>query len=626
MDWILKKNLLQLSAMTALRLVVCIYSIFSLKWKVYSADGHLVAAVFTFKAIEGRVGEPIQAQLTIHSHLHANSVPIRLSELTLTFEDGLPCLIIVDSSRQNAPMEVGKGSTLLYHVTFDEVLDEPGTTSPSSSALDTARPLSGSADLVFSPGIDKVFSFTIVPRDAGEVVASKVSLSMREELFDLNIIVLLRDHVSRSDWWLQGETGLSRKKLGLEHPCSISILPKPPKMQITFPGLRKAYYTDETVKIQVELTNEEDEDTDVRIVVQLTGNTHNVPIVHWASTFDPASSNESDNISILSDSTSPEHSLGRLSSSAIRVKTLIFQAQSETAEYTLELKAHYHLVSDPHTSIVKVETKELIFVRPFDSNFKFIPHILSDPWPNYFHVDDVDDEGTSVPNSSGLIQEWSVVATLASFALESLLVQSIILKIQEARYGTSCEIQKSDDTSPTTITLGQNGSIDRSFRLKIQKQSLEDRRSSTLQFDLEVLWSLKSDDTNTATTLIPLPHLTIPFGEPRVLASIQKSATIAPLIHVSYTLENPSMHLLTFQLSMDSNEDFAFSGPKIITVQLVPLSRHTVRYNLLPSRKGTWIRPNLKVVDVGYGKTLKVSAADGSKCNNNGLAIWVDEG
>ncbi|MCJ1382147.1 hypothetical protein MMC17_005259 [Xylographa soralifera] len=590
----------------------------------YDSTAPSLSAGFTFRATDGRVGEPIQAQLTIHSHLHANSAAIRLSELALTFEGGIAGLTIVDNSKQRAALDISKGSTIFYHITFDKTSEDLGTTSSPSSVSETTKPLSGSADLVFSPGIDKVFFFVIVPHDSGGVVASRVCLGMREEQFDLNIIVPLRDHVSRTSWWLQGETGLLREKLDLEHPCSINILPKPPKMQITFPGLRKAYYTDEIVEIQVEVTNQEMEATDIGVVVQLIGNTQNVPVIHWISTSYIESSNKADNNPVPSGTITSEHSLGRLHSSATRSKTLVFQASSETAEYTLELKAHYHLVSDPHTSIVKVETKELIFIRPLDSKFEFRPHVHSDPWPNYFHVDDVDD-GRTVSKSSGIKQEWFVTAKLASFALEPLLVQAIRLNIQDVRHGASCQAIASDDTSQTAIILDPNSSVERDFRLIVQDATLEDRGSSTLRLELEVRWKLRTDSANIVTTFMPLPHLTIPFGEPRVLASVQKPTTLAPLVHVLYTVENPSVHLLNFQLSMDSSEDFAFSGPKIVTVQLLPLSRHTVRYNLLPARSGTWIRPNLKVVDVGFGKTLKVSAADGCKGDKLGLAIWVDE-
>ncbi|MCJ1284797.1 hypothetical protein MMC26_004133 [Xylographa opegraphella] len=582
-----------------------------------------LSAVFTFKATEVRVGEPMQAQLTIHSHLHPDSAAIRLSEIALMLEGGIPGLVIADDSSQRAPLDITKGSTFLYHITFDEASKEPGTASPPPSMFDTTKPLSGSADLIFFPGIDKVFFFTIVPRHAGEVVACRVCLGIREEQFDLNIIVPLRDHISRTNWWLQGQTGLLREKLDLEHPCSIVVRPKPPKIQIAFPGLRKAYYTDETVEIKVEVTNEEREDTDVGLSVQLISNAQNVPMIHWTSPSYPESSNNTAIDSVPSGTITPEHSLGRLQSSATRSKALMFQASSETAEYTLELKAHYHLVSDPHTSIVKAETKELIFMRPFDSNFEFKPHVHPDPWPNYFQLHDVD-YGRIVSKSTGIIQEWSVTAKFTSFALEPLLIQAMYLIVREIRHDISCQVVTSDDASQTAITLDPTGSIDRDFRFIIQDAALEDRRPSTLRFELEVLWKLRSESAKAITTFMPLPHLTVPLGEPRVLASVQKQTILSPLVHVLYTLENPSMHLLTFQLSMDSSEDFAFSGPKIVRVQLLPLTRHTVRYSLLPARSSTWIRPNLKVVDIGFGKTLQVSAAGSSKSDKLGLAIWID--
>ena len=78
---------------------------------------------------------------------------------------------------------------------------------------------------------------------------------------------------------------------------------------------------------------------------------------------------------------------------------------------------------------------------------------------------------------------------------------------------------------------------------------------------------------------------------------------------------------------MEGSEEFAFSGPKSMSVQLVPISRHTVRYNVLPARRGLWIRPVLRVVDVGFGKVLRVGAAGGCKGEKAGVGVrvWVGE-
>ena len=84
------------------------------------------------------------------------------------------------------------------------------------------------------------------------------------------------------------------------------------------------------------------------------------------------------------------------------------------------------------------------------------------------------------------------------------------------------------------------------------------------------------------------------------------------------------MHVLSFSISMEASEDFAFSGPKATAVQLVPLSRHVVRYKLLPLMKGKWISPQIKVLDVHWNKILKPVATGDMKSDRRGVLIWVD--
>jgi len=98
---------------------------------------------------------------------------------------------------------------------------------------------------------------------------------------------------------------------------------------------------------------------------------------------------------------------------------------------------------------------------------------------------------------------------------------------------------------------------------------------------------------------------------------------VTGLIHMDYTLENPTMHFLTFELSMEASEEFGFSGPKLRTLQLLPMSRQTARYNLLPLVTGVWMTPQLRVVDRYFNKTLKVQATDGVWNDKKGVSVWV---
>jgi solute carrier family 25 protein 38 len=92
---------------------------------------------------------------------------------------------------------------------------------------------------------------------------------------------------------------------------------------------------------------------------------------------------------------------------------------------------------------------------------------------------------------------------------------------------------------------------------------------------------------------------------------------------MDYVLENPTTYHLTFELNMEASEEFGFSGPKLRSLHLLPLSRQTVRYNLYPLVKGTWITPTLKVMDRYFNQTLKVVATDGLKAGKKGVGVWI---
>ena len=85
------------------------------------------------------------------------------------------------------------------------------------------------------------------------------------------------------------------------------------------------------------------------------------------------------------------------------------------------------------------------------------------------------------------------------------------------------------------------------------------------------------------------------------------------------------MHFLTFNLTLESSEDYAFSGWKAASVSLVPVSRHTVMYRLLLSKTAIWTNVNLAVVDAYFGKQLRVlPAGDGVKSDKKGnISVWI---
>jgi hypothetical protein len=115
--------------------------------------------------------------------------------------------------------------------------------------------------------------------------------------------------------------------------------------------------------------------------------------------------------------------------------------------------------------------------------------------------------------------------------------------------------------------------------------------------------------------------------EPRVLASVYHAAKpeddIPGLLQMDMTVENPSNHFLTFGLSMEPSEDFAFSGAKQTTLNLLPQSRRTITYRLFPHVSGVYIRPKLTVRDKYFQKVLRIIPTEGMKIDEEGLLVWV---
>lgn len=554
-----------------------------------------------------------------------NSAPINLSEITIIFEGGLKLVKISYDEGPSDPVG-SRDKVYLYDVPLGDSIIPPEMDEVSESILRSPATLLGSSDLRFHPGVTKVFEVNMIPRESGEARAAKALLALREEMFDADVTIPIREEATRSDWWYKSELGLARKKLDMEFTCSVRIQPKPPKLQIELPGLKKAYYTNEHVELHILFINQEEDSADVRLDIRLVGTAEKVPAILWASDIDNASKVSVDKVTNATGSQLEKISLGLLAASTTLDRVVTFQALSEMSEYVLEISAHYHLLSEPETPIVKTISKDLVFITPFEANCDFTPVIDQEIWPSYFYMEG--DQQSSVtpmegPRAKGLKQRWYLSTKLASFAVEPLVVNSTSLQILETRHGAKSALLEPTKPTPPSAMLIPNELLELSFPISIQKLSIEDRRPSALLLQLSVIWHRPDAPDALTTTILPIPLFTIPFGEPRVLASAVASPP-SPLIHLAYMLENPSAHLLSFSLTMEASEEFAFSGLKAMRLSLLPLSRQEVRFNLLPTRRGMWIRPVLKVVDIGFGQALRVAAAEGCRVDKKGISIWAD--
>jgi solute carrier family 25 protein 38 len=478
--------------------------------------------------------------------------------------------------------------------------------------------------LTLHAGQTKVYSLPLVFRESGDVDVVACVFGVSTPRFDLVCSDTDPENPTHPLWWIESNTKIKSRSLKHSSGVSVHILPKPPKMEISLPDVRNQYYTDEPVTLAIEILNQEEEDTEAVLEVRLLGRSKDTLGYTWVDR--PASSPMKEVPPALDGSTDmdlPGHVVGKLSQGARTTERIRFTAPADPADYALEVKVLYHVLSDRDIPISKIMVADLVFNAPFEASYDLNARVHPDPWPSYFSLQEA--ESNVNPESSdafGIAQKWGLRAKVASFADEQLIVSDLAVQVHSIHGGATCDVTKEFAVAETPME--PQVLSEWSFSLDIRKNNLEERRSTALDTTLNITWQRTSDpDATPVTSSLPIPRIQIPSSEPRVLASAHLSTSIPSLIHLDYVLENPTMHFLTFELAMEASEDFGFSGAKLRTLHLLPMSRQTVRYNLLSSVEGDWITPNLKVTDRYFNKTLKVQATEGMKGDKKGVSVWV---
>ncbi|BAE56503.1 unnamed protein product [Aspergillus oryzae RIB40] len=588
-----------------------------------------VTASFTFERPEGNVGEPLHGQLVITSCAQRSSSPIRFSEIKIAFEG---CL---------RPIKLQSNHVAETDATTPCTISSPSLREPSTSS-DTASlqsptnfltPLIGTADLTIGPCQTKVFNVACIPREAGESRVASITLLIEEEKFDLTCA--MTDLTQRDCfWWKQTKNSVARRRVGKNRDTGrCKIKPKPPNIRITTPNLMETYYTDERIVLKVEIHNEEDEAAEVTAEARLFGRPESAAKVLWLDEEgSPWIQGSESSTPVEGLSHFIKRPLGTLETSSHRQLEIVLTDTRDASDYELEISSVYNLVSDTQTPIIATLRVKIPIIRPFEANYEFMPRLHPQPWPDFFTVDDALLGNDSTPKLGGLQQRWCLNSKVVSFALTPLVIEKISLVLVGVGGGATCHVGPEAIVSPGGPEIYLEELRESSFAVDIHKTVLGDRRPTALNLALEIQWRRSATDESesamssngTTISTLAIPRFVVPGGEPRVLASAMTSQIRSGLIHLDYTIENPSMHFLTFNLTMEASENFAFSGPKTLVVQLVPLSRHTVRYNLLASKRGLWIQPQLVVVDTYFNKTLRVLPTEDMRSDKKGPLIWVD--
>ncbi|KAA8895445.1 Gryzun, putative trafficking through golgi-domain-containing protein [Sphaerosporella brunnea] len=587
---------------------------------------NILSVSYSFEFPEVHAGQPVNSQLSITSNAHPSSAPLVFSELKITYEGGLKTILLRhDPSVTVDPSPSVRIISLQSSLHEFTEQDASGPLhSPTSIASHTH--LVADTDLSIAPGQTKIYELSAILREAGTAKAICGTFGMVNDSFDLDFVVMFgEDEISsavhplpikninttpnggKGVWWKQDADGKITKRPLRSATESLTILPRPPKMEVFPRGLKHGVYTDEIVKIGLEVVNAEDEDAVVGVDVRILGwPTEEEPEITWLSpdgtALPPLPS---------------LHPLGSLKPSEHTTQYFTFASPRIPAECTLSIKLRYTLISDRETTTEKVVSVDMPITAPFHITYDFSPRVHHGPWSDYFTIP------SDASKPQGIVQRWCLTANVQGLTIDDITIEGWDLSLQAVAGAAECKISTQ---ARKAITLSQNQTANIPFLLDIHKHTLEDRSPSNIDTTLQLRWCRQSTSQNTTTTTAaPVPRLFVPLREPRVLAEAKPSATIPGVIDLAYTVENPTNYFLTFALLMETNDAFAFSGQKQGSLQLLPVSRERIEYRIVPYQRNTWVRPQLRVVDRYFNKTLKTAPGLGCRGEKVGVGVWVPE-
>ncbi|RCI15767.1 hypothetical protein L249_2754 [Ophiocordyceps polyrhachis-furcata BCC 54312] len=573
------------------------------------ASPAFVSASFVFLTKESKAGEKCAAQLALYSAAMPGSVPITFSSLRVELTGSLkPVVIEHAASGKDADAPI---NTLLLDEEFAE-----------AAADETPSQLRGRCDLTLKPGQRRVLEAAIPLRAAGLAEATSLTFYLNNDSFDLDYTVKFRETDDAVGWYTGPGAGRNVRPDGRY----LRVQPRPPKIRIDVPDGARQFYTDEGLKLLVEISNDEDEAASVKLAVNLMGSLG--PL--FRVVIDGQERNGEDGDRGATSTTGIP--LGTIDSGASRSVMIHIDPAEAPTTHELQLRVSYHLESDTATPIVQEQTAQLSVVTPFEANYDLVSRLQADPWPSPFDADGVleaaqRETATSDTKARGLAQRWCLECRYASFAVEDLLVLGLDVTMAPLVGGARCRVSKRPQVANGGIVAAPKTMYKADADLEVQKLSLDDRQAVTLAPQLVMRWQ-RSDagaDGPVNTTTLPVGQYTVLGTEPRVLASVlhETRRTWPGLMWLDITIENPSSHFLTFGLSMEPSDEFALSGAKQTTLHLLPLSRRTTRYRLLPLVRGVYVRPGLVVRDKYFQKVLRVMPTEGMKTDKEGLLVWV---
>ncbi|KXH65455.1 hypothetical protein CNYM01_09965 [Colletotrichum nymphaeae SA-01] len=570
-----------------------------------------IAASFMFKSEDGKAGENCQAQVAIRSDAFPDASAVTLKGLRIDFEGSLKTITLDHDPESNGGKS--KGNVTLVDVPLTEQARAGEEEEEGSSGL------SGSGNLTLKPGHTNVYEMAIPLREPGEAHASSATLILETDTFLLNYTVTFRD-LGATDFWFG--PSLSRRRIVRQSAHVIQVQARPPKLEIKLAQPLDQFYANEPMDLIVDVVNAEETEAVAKLEAHVFGEqipAFRVDIEDEGEHVAEAGQEEAKLTGLT---------LGTLATSQSKRVKIRLEPVQLTTSFDVTLRVFYHLATDPATLIMQILPVQLNVVNPFEANYDLIPRLHSDPWPSLFDYEGVQDPSAdeAAMQPRGLAQKWCLVCHFASFATEDLEIVSMDAEVIACQNHARCNTATRPEIAEGGLRIPPKQMQEAQFDLVAQKFSLDDRGPASLDVAFVLKWRRTSTTSSPApvnTTRMLVPRYIVLGTEPRVLASYSLTNTVTGLIHLDITIENPSSHFLTFGLNMEPSDEFAFSGSKQTTAHVLPVSRRTITYRLLPLIRGDYIRPTLVVRDKYFQKVLRIIPTEGMKIDKDGLLVWI---
>ncbi|PNS19776.1 hypothetical protein CAC42_7743 [Sphaceloma murrayae] len=620
-----------------------------------------VSITFAFALDEGHVGDVISCQMSLVSVATGDSVGASIESIKIIFGDG--------SARLTFTHQQSGGHAMAQVVKLSD----------HAPAASTKLNLNAEADLALKTGQSKVVNSSILLREVGELTVAAIEVRATFAQYKFDYTYGMVNDFNTQHWALEGGKGLLPRSLDRDYSCSINVLPKPPRVQLLLGDLEEQYFTSEHVSLELQLVNEENQHVQGTLRFEVPDDILGAIELQW----EDDTETDQDELSLY-------QTVDSIASSTQRSYRFSFRAPAEPVTIPITVAIDYSISDDP-TPVTKSTTFNFKFIQPFATMYDLHPRLDQETWPSFFTLP-ANADGAAV--TTGIRQKWSLSSRLISHALSPLYIEQVQLDLLQGSDNIACNI-----LPPSNSSRVLNPSAPSTYHLPLitHRHSFDDRRPSPLYLSLSVTWRRKPSSAIITTTL-PIPLLTIPPAEPRVLCTAsplpspssrpanaegeeqqeggageeqgqgQASTEEENSRTLTYTIENPSMHFLTFTLAMEASDQFAFSGPKLRNVSLPPLSRMGLEWRVMvlstegseswdkdggsdPSAsarlekggggggggggdkkggittRGKWIYPILKVTDSYFNKTLRVlDAGEGVKGDDRRVGVGVVEG